>query len=69
MMKDKIIAYVARFLLNVGLKWLLSRPDVQEKQKQVVKFINTVLDSIRDMNLTNDELETLKNELSAIFKA
>lgn len=68
-MKEKIIAYAARFLLNVGLKWLLSRPDVQEKQKQVVKFINTVLDATRDMNLTNDELETLKNELNAIFKA
>lgn len=68
-MKEKIIAYAARFLLNVGLKWLLSRPDVQEKQKQIVKFINTVLDSTRDMNLTNDELETLKNELNAIFKA
>lgn len=68
-MKDKIIAYAARILLNVGLKWILSRPDVQEKQKQVVKFINTVLDATRDMNLTNDELETLKNELNAIFKA
>lgn len=67
-MKEKIIAYAARFLLNVGLKWLLSRPDVQEKQKQIVKFINTVLDATRDMNLTNDELETLKNELNAIFK-
>lgn len=67
-MKEKIIAYAARFLLNVGLKWLLSRPDVQEKQKQIVKFINTVLDSTRDMDLTNDELETLKNELNAIFK-
>lgn len=68
-MKDKIISYVAKVLLNMGLKWLLSKPNVQDKQKQVVKFINTLLDATRDMKLSDDELETLKQDLMTIFKS
>lgn len=59
-MKDKIILYFAKMLLNIGLKWLLSNPKVQAKQKEVVKFINTLLDATRDMKLSDDELATLK---------
>lgn len=68
-MKDKVIAYVAKMLLNIGLKWLLSKPSVQNKQKQVVKFINTLLDATRDMKLSDDELETLKQDLMTILKS
>ena len=59
-MKKKIILYLAKMLLNIGLKWLLSNPNVQSKQKEVVKFINSLLDATRDMKLSDDELASLK---------
>lgn len=59
-MKCKIIMYFAKIFLNMGLKWLLSNPKVQEKQKEVVKFVNALLDATRDMKLSDDELATLK---------
>lgn len=59
-MKEKIILYFAKMLLNMGLKWLLSNPNVQSKQKEVVKFINSLLDATRDMKLSDDELASLK---------
>ena len=59
-MKEKIILYFAKMLLNIGLKWLLSNPKVQSKQKEVVKFINSLLDATRDMKLSDDELTSLK---------
>ena len=59
-MKEKIILYFAKMLLNMGLKWLLSNSKVQSKQKEVVKFINSLLDATRDMKLSDDELASLK---------
>ena len=59
-MKEKLILYFAKMLLNMGLKWLLSNPNVQSKQKEVVKFINSLLDATRDMKLSDDELASLK---------
>lgn len=59
-MKKKIILYLAKMFLNIGLKWLLSNPNVQSKQKEVVKFINSLLDATRDMKLSDDELASLK---------
>ena len=68
-MKEKIILYFAKMLLNMGLKWLLSNPNVQSKQKEVVKFINSLLDATRDMKLSDDELASLKQDLVSIFKS
>ena len=68
-MKEKLILYFAKMLLNMGLKWLLSNPNVQSKQKEVVKFINSLLDATRDMKLSDDELASLKQDLVSIFKS
>lgn len=46
---------------------LLSNPNVQEKQKQLVILLNTIIDALKDMEITEEELSTIKTRLDELF--
>lgn len=66
-MKERILKSIAIYALNWGLNWVLSHDKVQDKQKQLVKTLNTILDALRDHKLTSEELILIKTRLDELF--
>ena len=69
MIPQSIKKTIALWVLNYGLKMLLSNPNVQEKQKQLVILLNTIIDALRDMEITEEELSTIKERLDELFSS
>lgn len=58
---------IALWMLNYALSKVLSNPNVQEKQKQLVMLINTILDATRDFKLTEEEISSIKTRFEQLF--
>lgn len=67
MIPQSIKKTIVLFLINQGIKMLLSNPNVQEKKKQLVILLNTILDALKDMEVTEEELSTIKTRMDELF--
>ena len=65
-LKTRILMKALLWILNSVLKRVLASKDAEQKQKDLVWLANTVIDSIRDHQLTEDELGRIKDALSKV---
>lgn len=58
-MKRKILIFIA----NLILKRVLNNSNFQQKEKDIIFFINTLVDSMRDRKLDEAELTKIQDAL------
>ena len=66
-LKTKILMKVLLWILNSVLKRILESKDAEQKQKDIIWLANTVIDSIRDHQLTEDELGRIKDAFARLM--
>lgn len=62
-MKKKILMWI----LNILLKQILENANVQQKQKDVIWLMNTIVDALRDFKLEESELRNIKDAIGRLF--
>lgn len=55
------------WILNILLKQILENANVQQKQKDVIYMLNTIVDALRDAKLEESELRNIKDAFSKLF--
>ena len=61
-MKKKLLLW----LFNLILKWFLSKGEVQERQKVLVRLLNQILDATRDFKIDESELEQIRESFKEL---
>lgn len=58
---------LAIFILNMVLKHVLTNENVQQKQKDVIWLMNTIVDALRDFKIEESELRNIKDAIGRLF--
>ncbi len=62
-MKKRLLLW----LFNLVLKWFLSKGEVQERQRVLVRLLNQILEATRDFKIDEGELELIQESFKKLI--